>query len=449
MLLLACTDNLDGSDPEHILKSLRINDDAVEKLLSNLTDQVVAEPENADLRGTLGLAYDANGYSASAAQCYKEAHRLAPEQPEWPYLLAILSAHESDLQAASTWMSKSLELDPQYQAGFLWQGRWHLELNQINEARTTFEKAAAIGDHPVADLGLAEVALHTGDTENAVRALEQLAKSFTHPAVYRLLGRAYRDIGEPLKAVQAQTLAKENQELTWSDTRIEEKRRFTVGFAARLGVVEDLIQQGRYSDAFLILDQLRELRPDHVGLRYQNALAELQIGESESAKNHLLHAISIDGSHYPSHLLLAQIYQNEGLLDESVHHLEEVRLIHPSLSTPLERLAKIHIRQGNHVEALHHIEQAIELDAKDREVFYFAGVLEGSEGNWNQAIDYFERAITVDPYYVDAHKNLARCLAESGQLIRAHRQLDTARSLGLPLEEYQVIRGWLNSLDTS
>ena len=445
-VLIGCTDS-SSVNPHRTLNQLDVDDEAVVKLLQTLTDRVREKPDDGQRWGTLALAYSANGFLATAQMMYDEARQIDPNTAEWTYQLAILRAEAGDYISAARLMSEALQLDDSYAPGFVWFGQWSLELNDLEAAQIAFKRAQELAIGPVSQIGLARVELAKSNYAQALSMLEPLVASYPHPLVHQLRSRAFRGLQQPIKAAEAQSLATANVSLWWDDPWLDERKRYTVGFNAKLSAVEDLIQQERFPDALLILDELRLLQPNNVALRYQNALVELQIGQESKARDHLLHSLKFDSEHYLSHLLLAQIYENQKLTEKSKEHLNTVTEIHPTLSAPHEQLAKLYIREGDHPEALKAIERAIELDAKDREVFYYAGVLKGIDGLWQDCVEYFKRAVVVDPRYTDAYKGLAQCYGELGEIEIASENLRMARSLGLPTAEYQEILEWLEQLE--
>ena len=448
MILLGCNQPNSTTDPKQLLSNLDLSDKAVEQLLFNLTDRLDRDLDDGDAWGELAIAYEANGFHSTSLICYQEARNHNPSNPRWFYLPAVLLSQQGDLINALELMIHAMELQDEYGPGYVWLGQWLLELNRIDEASQAFQAAKELNVGPVAELGLAQVMMRQSQPQSALDLLDSILKTYPHPQVHRLRSSALRELNRATEAAHAANLATENVNLWWSDPILDARQKYTVGFKAKLSVVEDLVKQRRMSDALLVIDELQLTNPDDLSLLYQSALVDFQLNDLEGATNHLLRAIEIDKSHYPSRLLLAEIYRSQLKLPSSIEQLQRVIAIHPSLSSPHERLAMIYIHQDNHEAALASIKRAIELDAKEKEVFYYAGVLEGSRGEWRNAIDYFEKAIRVEPEYVQAFVGLAQCYGELRELSSARRNLDQARSLGLTEREYQKIKSWLDEIES-
>ena len=448
LLLLGCNPPNSTNDPKQLLNSLELNDQAVERLLLNLTARLDQDPNNGDAWGELAIAYEANGYPETSLICYQEARNRNPSNPRWFYLPAVLLSQQGELLIAVELMIRAKELQLDYGPGYLWLGQWLLELNRVDEAAQAFQSAQELKVGLVAEFGLAQVLLRQAQPQSALDVLDSIVQTYPHPQVHRLRSSALRELNRTEEAAQAASLATENVKMWWSDPILDYRKKYTVGFNAKLSVVEDLVKQGRMSDALLVIDELHLINPNDLALLYQSALVDFQLSDLDSAARHLLHAIEIDESHYPSRLLLAEIYRSQLKLSASIEQLEHVISIHPSLSSPHERLAMIYIHQEEHEAALVSIKRAIELDAKEKEVFYYAGVLEGSHGEWRNAISYFEKAIRVEPGYARAYAGLAQCYGELRELESARQSLGQAQSNGLAEQEYEKIKTWLDRIES-
>lgn len=88
--------------PSHAPPELPDLNDAfqeVRELLELKHAELVSKPESAAAWGQYGLALDAHEYPEEAAECYRVASMLAPNQIRWKYLLAIKLKDESPSQA--------------------------------------------------------------------------------------------------------------------------------------------------------------------------------------------------------------------------------------------------------------------------------------------------------------------------------------------------------------
>ena len=96
------------ADP--IAVGLDSTDAKVVEVLRERIEAARMHPESGSHRGTLGLAYEANGYDVAALESYRQAEALAGDAFEWPYLQAILLQQQARLDEALGRMDRALEI---------------------------------------------------------------------------------------------------------------------------------------------------------------------------------------------------------------------------------------------------------------------------------------------------------------------------------------------------
>ena len=90
---------------------------------------------------------------------------------------------------------------------------------------------------------------------------------------------------------------------------------------------------------------------------------------------------------------------------------------------------KIYALQGQRTDAIDQLTRAIELDSNSSEAYNILGTALDRFAEFDEARKAFEQAVALDPHMIEAHINLAMCLAESGDLKSAAGQLTTAIQL--------------------
>lgn len=142
-----------------------------------------AEAQARDPRTTLsgvadlGRLYHASGFPHEAETCWRLLHRAEPKEARWCYYLADLRRVASDYDGLADLLAQTTTLAPGYAPAWLQLGDLQFKTGQIQAAQASYEKRLALvpGD-PYARLGLARLALQTGDRKKAREYVEALVK---------------------------------------------------------------------------------------------------------------------------------------------------------------------------------------------------------------------------------------------------------------------------------
>src|SRR6185503_18272273 len=131
-----------------------------ETLLAKLQDPKSTDAEITAAYGDLGAIYQAYSLNVPARECYLNANKLAPNDFRWIYLLGKLDQLEGRVDDAIQRYRTVASLQPEFIAVLVNLGNIYLDLNRLDEAKTSF--ASALQKQPVnpaAHYGLGQVAL--------------------------------------------------------------------------------------------------------------------------------------------------------------------------------------------------------------------------------------------------------------------------------------------------
>ena len=112
-----------------VIVGLDAADTNVALVLQEQINAASARPDDGAVRGNLGLAYEANGFEQAALESYRQAEALAADEFEWPYLQALLIAHQGEPEEALAHLARSLVINPDYVSSWLWRGNLLLDLD--------------------------------------------------------------------------------------------------------------------------------------------------------------------------------------------------------------------------------------------------------------------------------------------------------------------------------
>ena len=426
------------------------------KLLESMLEQVRANPASAEARGQLGMAYEINGYGDAALVSYEQAEALDPKAFLWPYFRALLlgcdvmssaacSGQRIDYVAALQSVDRALAIDAAYVPAWLWRGAWLQEVSRLDEAAAAYRRARELGGEEasaaVAAVGLARILLRQGRPGEALAVLEPLTGEYSHPAIYRLLGRSYQLLGRAEDAHIAFARGRKNRVLVWRDPREAGKQQFVVSYGGRLQAAVNAVEAGQYGVAVQHFEALRGVRPDNPDLLRHLGTAYLRIGQRARARDVLRRGLEIDPDNYHLNLHMAGVYREAGLPGRALPYIQRAIDAVPTRGRAHYVLARILMDQGKYDDARAAFDTALQYGVKNpAKVLHTAGMLEVMQQRWGEAAARFEQAVSLDESFVGGYAALARTRAEQGRFEEAHAALDWAARLGIDAAQLAAAR---------
>ncbi len=348
-----------------------------------------ADAEIADRLGQLGMWFQIYRFQGTASVAYAEAVKLQPGNPKWIFLNGVAMSTLGELEAAEQAFRRTLELDPTYSAAevrlaetLIGQGvsdpliREHLE--------SALEKDPS---NVRAMVLLADRKRRAGEAEEAVELLDRALKLQESPQIHYHLGLAFRDAGA--KEVANAHLAKADPEsnpegFLMRDPFSMEVTRMDVGYTtamkrarqamsnrnfvealnqyrrssdsrpgsveARLGVVRAMLALDRKQQARIEANRLATSFPDRPKVQFIAGRAHEAL-EPGSGEPYFLKAYELDGNLVQAMLKLADIYQDQGRLEEALKFLARARETRPGHVEASPRYARMLIQMGRIDEA--------------------------------------------------------------------------------------------------
>ena len=194
------------------------------------------------------------------------------------------------------------------------------------------------------------------------------------------------------------------------------------------------IDQGRYGEAVLQLNQALALRPNYFMALINRAVAKSQQGQIGAALVDFASAEQID-PHSPL------LYLNRGLAQFAAGYYEgaaedysQMMELDPANPRPYLERGRAFMKMNYYQNAMDDFQQAIALNPNYAMPYFYAAELLFNKGDTDQGIAYAERAKLLAPTYAPAYEMLGDMLAlespvEATQHYLAARRLDPARSL--------------------
>lgn len=456
--------------------SAREKVEALQANLETITQRSDVRPADlAEGFGFLGQLFHAFKLLDGAGTSYQNSARLQPEDPRWPYYLALVHHAKGELDKAVENYDRALRLQPGDLATLIHRGNALLELDRSADAASSF--ASVLDSEPdsaAAHYGLGRAAALAGDDQTAVSKFERtLALDPEASAAHYQLAQAYRRLGNDDLARQ-HLAARGQQEPKFADplggrvSRLTKTTAFEVvlamaadsefserdflGFALsqlgqapgvieqlRAGLVEIeataenapqrarvayvlgglLVNAGRDDDAIQAFESAIGLDPSMVDPRVKLGNAHARAGRMDEARRQYSSVLSRDANNTAALLKRAAIKMDVGEFDSAIGDLDRLLELDPELTEAHMRLGSALARNGQVPAALERFKKALELDLEPRErteLHYFSAGLLRQEGRNEEAIAEYRQTLLADDTFVPALSSLARMLAADGQM---------------------------------
>ncbi len=178
----------------------------VARAIREARQAALARPESATAAGQFGQVLHAHWRYDAAAESYQIAHKLAPENFRWVYLLAsIEEIRGASGERVDQLFQEAIRLAPRFPPVYVRYADALMRLGRWSEARDAY--AAAIELDPtlvLAHRGMGQAATLLGDGLMAVEQLELVATLSPEDRITQVaLARAYTLVGRDGQAAEA------------------------------------------------------------------------------------------------------------------------------------------------------------------------------------------------------------------------------------------------------
>lgn len=294
-----------------------------------------------------GLRAATAGELELALAHYREAVRLAPEDPLARNNLALALVRTGAAREGIEHLETAVELDPEYRDARLNLAAALAEAGRWDEAVSHLRRAVAIDPaYHEARLALASALARSGRLEEAV---EELTTTLEEAPGYRREVRARAHLQRGLLLEDSDAAAAEADLRRAAELAADPLEAHSV--LARL-----LGRQGRYGEAAAAFQRALELAPEDVDLHFGRAMALLLDGEDAAAREALESGVDRLPESLPLRHLLARVLAASADPDvrrprRALELAQEVFRAEPSL-LHAETLAMAYAATGSFAEAI-------------------------------------------------------------------------------------------------
>ncbi len=344
-------------------------------------------------------------YYLRAEEALRKALELEPSSVSAMNLMGALAMGGHQFQEALEWAERSLKLDPRNANAYGILGDAQTELGQYEAAFGNYQTMVDLKPDLSSYARVAYARERMGDVEGAIEAMQMAvaagpAKGEATAWALVQLGNLYFNIGRLDEAAEHYESA---------------LRAFDSHYLALAGLGKTRAAQTRYDEAIKLYEQAVAIIPQPVILA---ALGDLyaRTGNVDQAKlqydtvEFIARLAAINQVVYNRDLAL--FYADHDLkLDEALDLARRELAVRKDIYG-YDALAWALYKNDRLEKAAESITEALKLGTQDPNLYYHAGMIYYSLGQHQQARDYLERALTLNPsfsilYSDDARRTLA------------------------------------------
>ena len=283
--------------PEPPRPDLTDVDPEVVEAITAEQERVRQQPQNGTAWGRLGMVFRAHDFGEEANRCFREAERLDPHEPRWPYLQGLTRVM-TDPEAGIPCLERAAERakdDPL--APRLRLAEVLLERGQLDEAQAHLDWARrrAAGE-PRTQLGLGRLAVLRGQWKTALEHLEYCledphSRRLAHILRAEVLGR----LGETEAArVTQQEAERLPEDQAWPDPFVLEVLSLQCGLRFRLQRADELFAAQRQGDAIRLMEETVTRYPQSAATRLKLGDFFRRMGHLDRAERAFAEAVRLD-----------------------------------------------------------------------------------------------------------------------------------------------------------
>jgi len=331
-----------------------------------LEDSAASDERRGAVYADAGMLYHAYGIFDAAEACYRNAHRLAPDDYRWPYCLGHLYREQGKQDEAVEHIAAAVELAPEFLPALINLANVEIKENRLDRAEPLLERAREIDptSAPVL-IGLGKVASGRRDHAAAVEYFEEalrLAPAATE--IHYPLGLAYRGLGDQAKAERHMRLRGTGR-APIDDPLMATLETLVTGWRVHQNRGTMYFQEGSYDTALEEFRRAVELAPDEPIARNNLGSALTALGDFEGAEREYRAALDIDPADSMAHFNLGTLRAQASRDTEAVDHYRAALESNPDYLKARFNLANALCRVGEFEDAAAQYARVVERDERN------------------------------------------------------------------------------------
>jgi tetratricopeptide (TPR) repeat protein len=390
-------------------------DPKVVQAIEAAREQVRKAPGSAPAWGKLGMLLYAHEFRTECVPCFREAERLEPQQPYWPYFQGVALAGQGQPDTALPKLRRAVELWGNEPVPRLRLAELLLAQGHSTEAETEFQellrKAPAGAQEALitrAYLGLGQAALERGDLQASMDFLQRCQDSpYTRTTARTRMADICRTQGDPAAAEKLlRPLANWPADLPWADPYVEECNRLQTGLVAMLNRAGMLLMHNQNAEAHQVLQQTVQEYPDSSFAWYLLGRALLGLRNLPRSEAALRHAVQVDPKLVEGHYYLGVVLAKRGKDHEAIASFRKAVELKPDYTLAQVDLGRRLKLEGDTTGAIEAFRMVVRCEPHNSRAHRELGALLAEQGQWAQAREHLQHAVDLDPEDTEARKLL-------------------------------------------
>jgi tetratricopeptide (TPR) repeat protein len=380
-------------------------------------DARASDEELSEAYGLMGRIYHAYSLAPPAKECYQNAHRLAPKDFRWPYLLAVVFHGEGRAEEAISYYRQSRALRSDYQPAMVNLGNLYLDQNRLVEAREAFKEALLINANCSAcRYGLGQVALSGRNYREAVENMEAaLALAPEANRIHYALAMAYRGLGDMEKA-RAHLERQGAVGVRPSDPVVDELQQLIRGERLHLIRGRMAFDARRYAEAAQEYRKAAAANPKSVPARVNLGSTLVEMGNETEAISQFQEALRLDQKNAAAHYNLGVLFAKRGRYEQAILSFQAALALRADDAEARFLLAGQLLKANRAGEALMEFTRVLQYDPANEDALLEQVKLLVAAKRYKEALDNLEKAHKLFPQRGRTAALLAYLLAASPQL---------------------------------
>ncbi len=353
----------------------------------------------------LGRLYHANGFTKEAEACWQLLRAAQPQEGHWPYYLSDLCRTTSDEEGLRRWLSKTVELAPDYAPAWLELAELDFKGGRLDSAERAYRQRLNLVPHdPYAMFGLARIALQRGQHGEGKRQIEDLVREVPDfPSAHNVYAEILAQENDAQGAANQRWLGTVAGRFRAADDPWMEALRASCFDAEQLIVWGEIEYQTKHGDLGKeFLERAVRAAPENPRTYEKLGRFYLDTGDAANARDVLEHGRQLPGASEPIYLNLVKAYKNLNQFPEALRTAEQGLLLMPDS-------ANLYTARGIALAAAGQLEKAA--DAYRAAMARASGAPEPVAnlglvllqlGRQDEARACFKQALEIQPRFPDA-----------------------------------------------